>query len=132
VTRVQSALSSTAYALFALEQTLSLREIEIGARVGAFPAATTHTPEWFSAAAEGSTLLQMAPELQVLPADLEEAGRVDLTGIDLISVYAPELMALDEAEEPEVAEPTPAPASVERPRTSMQIGLLKELGNLDD
>ena len=131
MTHVQNALTSTAYALFALEQPLPLAEIEKGARAGGFPAAATHTPGWFSAAAEGSSLLDMAPELQVLPSDLEEADRVDVTGIDLIHVYAPELTMVEEAEEPS-PEPASPPTPAEKPRTSTQIGLLKELGNLDD
>lgn len=133
---LQKALSTTAYALFALEQPLDLDALAQGARAGAFPAALTHTPEWFAAAAEGSSLLEMAPELQVLPTDLEEADAVDVTGIDLIHVYAPEMQAVVEAEERKKAEeaappppPAPRPAT---PRTSTQIGLLKELDNLDD
>jgi hypothetical protein len=129
--RVQSVLSSTAYALFALEQPLPLADIAQGARAGAFPAAATHTPEWFAAAAEGSSLLEMAPELQVLPTDLEEADLVDVSGIDLIHVYAPELQGA-EPDQPPAPEPAPPTPAVEKPRTSTQIGLLKELGNLDD
>lgn len=131
---VQHAMWAAAYAMFALEQRLGLDELAQGARAGAFPAAATHTPEWFSAAAEGSSLLDMAPELQVLPADLEAAEQVDLTGIDLIHVYAPEMAAGLAADEPEDAEdeaPAAAPAA-EKPRTSTQLGLLKELGDLDD
>lgn len=130
---VQDALSSAAYALFALEQPLDLEQVAQGARAGAFPAAASRTPEWFAAAAEGADLLDMAPELQVLPTDLEEADRVDVTGIDLIHVYAPEMAAeraaAHEAEQPEPEPPAAEP--VEKPRTSTQIGLLKELGDLD-
>ena len=131
MTDVQAALSSAAYALFALEQPLGTDEIRQGARAGAFPAASSHTPGWFAAAAEGADLLDMAPELQVLPVDLEEAERVDVTGIDLIHVYAPEMtVEKAEQEEPEPVAP-PAPSPAEKPRTSTQIGLLKELGDLD-
>lgn len=125
---VQKALTAAAYALFALEQPLSLDEIAEGARAGAFPGAATHTPEWFAAAADGADLLEMAPELQVLPTDLEAARDVDLTGIDLIHVYAPEMHV--EAEAADAPEPV-APAAPATPRTSTQLGLLKELGNLD-
>jgi len=134
MTDVQRALSSAAYALFALEQPIGLEEIAQGARARAFPAAATHTPNWFAAAAEGADLLDMAPELQVLPTDLEEAERVDVSGIDLIHVYAPEMTERGETPEPDeepdetASTPTPAPT----PRTSTQIGLLKELGDLDD
>lgn len=129
---LEQALSSAAYALFALEQPLDLDQIEQGARAGAFPAAASHTPEWFAAAAEGADLLEMAPELQVLPADLEKADQVDLSGIDLIHVYAPE-MAVErgEADEEEPALPARPAAPAEKPRTSTQLGLLKELGDLD-
>jgi hypothetical protein len=123
--RIQEALSSTAYALFAFEQPLSLEEIAQGARAGAFPAGATHTPDWFAAAAEADSLLETAPELRVLPTDLEEADRVDVSGMDLIRVYAPEMQV---AEEEPAAAP---PAAAEKPRTSTQLGLLKELGNLD-
>ena len=133
MTDVQRALSSAAYALFALEQPIGLEEIAQGARARAFPAAATHTPDWFAAAAEGADLLDMAPELQVLSADLEEAERVDVSGIDLIHVYAPEMADRDESAEPaEEPDETPAAPAAPTPRTSTQIGLLKELGDLDD
>lgn len=133
MTDVQRALSSTAYALFALEQPIDLEDIAQGARARAFPAAATHTPDWFAAAAEGADLLDMAPELQVLPTDLEEAERVDVSGIDLIHVYAPEMAERGEpGEEPEEAPAPPAASPTPTPRTSTQIGLLKELGDLDD
>ena len=132
MTDVQRALSSTAYALFALEQPIDLEGIAQGARARAFPAAATHTPDWFAAAAEGADLLDMAPELQVLPTDLEEAERVDVSGIDLIHVYAPEMADRAEPEEVEEPQAPPPAAPTPTPRTSTQIGLLKELGDLDD
>ena len=133
MTDVQKALSAAAYALFALEQPLSLDDIATGARAGAFPAAATHTPEWFAAAAEGADLLDMAPELRVLPTDLEQAEQVDVSGIDIIHIYAPEMAAAREDEDESAeAEPAPPPTPVApTPRTSTQIGLLKELGDLD-
>ena len=127
---VQDAMSSSAYALFALQQPLTLAELAAGAADRSFPAAVNHTPDWFAAAAEDSSLLDMAPELQVLPSDLEAADRVDVSGIDLIHVYAPELTGIEDIEEP-VVEPEPAADPVAQPRTSTQLGLLKELGNLD-
>jgi hypothetical protein len=128
---VQGALSAAAYALFALEQPLPLAEIAQGARAGSFPAAALHTPDWFAAAADDSDLMDMAPELQVLPADLEAAARVDLSGIDLIHVYAPEMHVDAQPEESAEPEPEPPAPPAEQPRTSTQLGLLKELGNLD-
>ena len=136
---LERALSVAAYALFALEQPLSLEEIATGARTGAFPAAATHTPEWFAAAAEGMDLHVMAPELQVLPSDDEVADLVDVTGIDLIHVYAPEFAAasldsVDDTDESEKAEEDaqPVPPKAAKPGAATQIGLLKELGGLDD
>lgn len=137
---VERALAASAYALFALEQTLPLAEIAAGAHAGAFPAAATHTPEWFAAAAEGSDLLEMAPELQVLPTDLEAADLVDVSGIDLIHVYAPEMaaaasdMSADDSGEAEKAEEAAEAARPQAPKpgAATQIGLLKELGGLDD
>jgi hypothetical protein len=128
--RVQDALSSTAYALFALQQRISLPELAVGARDRSFPVAANHTPDWFAAAAQDSSLLEMAPELQVLPADLEAAEQVDVTGMDLIHVYAPELSGIEDVEEPAVPVEVPV-RPAEQPRTSTQLGLLKELGNLD-
>ena len=132
MTSAQESLSSAAYALFALQQPLDLPELAAAAPSGRFPLAATQTPDWFAAAASGeSSLRDVAPELQVLPADLEEADRVDVSGLDLIHVFAPELQSIEELDdEPPPAPATPTPAA-EQPRTSTQLGLLKELGNLD-
>ena len=133
MTRAQESLASAAYALFALQQPIELSELAAAAPGWRFPLAATQTPDWFAAAAsDESSLLDVAPELQVLPSDLEAADRVDVSGIDLIHVYAPELQTIEELDE---GEPVPAPAAPapahEQPRTSTQLGLLKELGNLD-
>ena len=133
MTRAQESLASAAYALFALQQPIELPELATAAPGWGFPLAATQTPDWFAAAASGeSSLLDTAPELQVLSSDLEAAGRVDVSGIDLIHVYAPELQSIEDLdeEEPAPAPAAPAPAA-EQPRTSTQLGLLKELGNLD-
>jgi hypothetical protein len=113
-------------------------ELAAAARDRAFPLAATQTPGWFAAAAHDDySLLDTAPELLVLPTDLASAAAVDVTGIDLIHVYAPELAEQSEvvAERPAV-EPAPvavkpAHAPVDLPSTSTQLGLLKELSNLD-
>ena len=133
MTRAQESLASAAYALFALQQPIDLPELAAAAPGWRFPLAATQTPDWFAAAASGeSNLSEMAPELQVLPTDLEAAGRVDVSGIDLIHVYAPELQTIEELDEDEAAPAPATPAPVaEQPRTSTQLGLLKELGNLD-
>ena len=123
---IQRMLTNTAYALFALEQELSLAEIAEGARAGVFPAATLHTPDWFAAAADSGDLLAMAPELREQPADDETGAR---SGVDLIRVYAPEssVERVDENADEDAGQPDP----VERVQGPVSIGLLKELGDLD-
>lgn len=123
------AIASATYALFALLQPVTLDELAAGGRGSTFPVAATSTPDWFSAAAsQDSSLLETAPELLVLSPDRDASQTVDVTGIDLIHVYAPELEKIEELEE----EPKPAPvATPATPRTSTQMGLLKELSNLD-
>jgi hypothetical protein len=127
-------VASSAYAMFALLQPITLDELREGARTHSFPFAESQTPDWFAAAAsDESSLLETAPELLVLAPDSDSADEVDVTGIDLIHVYAPELQGIDDVEEepePEAAAPKPAPAPA-TPRTSTQMGLLKELSNLD-
>jgi hypothetical protein len=132
MTSAQESLSSAAYALFALQQPLDLPELAAAAPSWRFPLAATQTPDWFAAAASGeSSLRDVAPELQVLSTDLEEADRVDVSGMDLIHVYAPELQSIEDLEDEPVAAPAAPAAAPEQPRTSTQLGLLKELGNLD-
>ena len=118
------------YSLMALEQPIGLPELTEGAQTFSFPALATQTPEWFAAAADDTDLLAMAPELQVLPPDDGEVSQ-QAVDIDLIHVYAPEMAALEDDEDVEVAPPPvaqrPAPAGA-----AAQIGLLKELEDLDD
>lgn len=122
------------YSLVALEQPLSLGEIAEGAVTRSFPALRTNTPEWFAAAAAGSDLLAMAPELQALsPEVASDEGRVTSPDLDLIHVYAPEMAVLEELEVDEDEESTsPATPSAPTPAAGTQIGLLKELGDLED
>ena len=137
MTVARESVASATYALFALEQPISLVELAAAARDSRFPLAATLTPGWFAAAAqEDYSLLDTAPELLVLPRDLETAAQVDVTGIDLIHVYAPELSP--DAPRPVVValppKPEPEPvvdAEPDLPSTSTQLGLLKELSNLD-
>lgn len=130
---ITRAITTSAYALFALQQPLSLDRIADGVHALEFPEAETTTPQWFAAAAsDESSLLDTAPELVAIQEDAEAIGVADVSGIDLIHVYAPQPVAFDRAPEPEPV-PDPAPvAKREQPRTSTQIGLLKELSNLDD
>lgn len=121
---LQPVLTSAAYAIFALEQPITLREIADGARAGSFPSGRLHTPDWFAAAAESADLLSMAPELQVLPGDTTDG--VDVTGVDLIHVYAPEMAGrLDEPPQ----QPRP---DAEPPTEARRIDLLREISGLDD
>jgi hypothetical protein len=129
----QKAIATSAYALFALQQPVSLDQIADGAGTSSFALAPMQTPSWFAAAAsEESSLLETAPELLVLPGDGDDDSDIDVTGIDLIRVYAPELDQLEEVEELQSDEEPGRPVEVvAKPRTSTQIGLLKELSNLD-
>jgi len=138
MTAARDSIASATYALFALEQPISLVELAAAARDSRFPLAATLTPGWFAAAAhEDYSLLDTAPELLVLSTDLDSVASVDVSGIDLIHVYAPELA---DPSASRISEPTPVPvasaepvpvASPEMPSTSTQLGLLRELSNLD-
>ena len=127
-------VASAAYAMFALLQPITLDELREGAKTHSFPFAESQTPDWFAAAAsDQSSLLETAPELLVLAPDMDGSEPVDVSGIDLIHVYAPELQGIEDLDEepaPVKAEPEPAPGPT-TPRTSTQMGLLKELSNLD-
>lgn len=128
--------AEVAYACFALQQPLDLAELAAGAREHRLPMADAQTPDWFAAAAStGSSLLDMAPELVVLPTDLDAAERVDVGGIDLVRMYAPELAALeDDGAEvvPEPVVPTTDAPKAQRDRSSVKFDLLKELADLED
>lgn len=134
MTALEESMAAAAYALFALQQPLPLSQLSASAGQRVFPLAFSQTPDWFAAASDSeSSLLETAPELLVLPGD--DDSDVDVSGIDLIHVYAPELQSvedLDEDEEPparvEPATATPPPTS---PDTARQLGLLRELSDLD-
>ncbi len=143
MTDILRSLNTATYGLFALEQPLSLEEIAAGAQRRVFPAAALHTPEWFAAAAEGQDLLAIAPELQpdVVP---DEQGQ-RLAEVDLIRVYG--TTRADQPEDDGVSGISPAEqkatlskpteddelhAEPARSSPAVHIGLLKELGELDD
>jgi hypothetical protein len=129
---LQKSIASAAYALFALQQPIPLDALADGTASGRFPLAQTSSPQWFAAAAsEESSLLDTAPELLAMPEDAEAAGVADVSGIDLIHVYAPELLEVEQIEEPPPPPATRPDVPAEKPSTSTQIGLLKELSNLD-
>jgi hypothetical protein len=128
---VNEALAAAAYALFALEQPIPVEELRSAAPERGFPLATQTTPDWFANAADDDyDLRQTAPELLVLSGD---GAEVDVTGIDLIHVYAPELAGLEDDDEAPPAPPDAAPAHgpSATPRTATQLGLLRELDDLD-
>lgn len=125
---MSDALAAASYALFALEQPIPIEELRAATSDRSFPLASQSTPDWFAnAAADDYDLHETAPELLVLPGGGDE---VDVTGIDLIHVYAPELAGLED--EPDSGpEPDLEPATSATPRTSTQLGLLRELDDLD-
>jgi hypothetical protein len=129
---MQGPMASAVYCLFALQQRLPLEQLAEAAPGRAFPMSLAQTPEWFAAAsAHGSSLLDTAPELLGLPTGAD--NRVDLSGLDLIRVYAPELQAAADLED-DGLEPPPAAEPVKRaatPGTATQIGLLREISDLD-
>ncbi|MDP1876763.1 MAG: hypothetical protein Q8M17_04285 [Actinomycetota bacterium] len=125
------ALAAMAYALFAFHQPVPLKDLAAASPSRAFPLAAQQTPDWFAAAATGeSSLLETAPELQALPVEEADASGAEVTGIDLIRIYAPELQAIDD----ETVQPVVTAARVPEDnasQTATQLGLLKELGNLE-
>ncbi len=134
---VQESLVASFYALFAFEQNLRLDELAVGAQSREFPAAATHTPDWFAAAADSVDILAMAPELRVMSADETDDESV-VDELDIISVYAPE-MAAQRRERAEAAQAraagveTASDATVEPVnRGPSSFELLRELSGLDD
>ena len=108
-----------AYGLAALQQPLDLAELAAAAPGRHLPMADPQTPDWFAAAATaGTSLLEMAPELQVVPP--VAAVPVAIEGVDLVRIYAPE-----QAERP-------APGRPKGDREGMKLDLLKELAGLED
>jgi hypothetical protein len=129
---MNEALATAAYALFALEQPIPLEDVRAAASTHGFPLASQTTPDWFANAADDDyDLRQTAPELLVLSGD---GAEVDVTGIDLIHVYAPELAGLEDDDDvttPADPGPEPAHGPSATPRTATQLGLLRELDDLD-
>lgn len=132
MSKPHDSLASSAYALFALQQPLTLEQLAVAADDLSFPLATTQTPEWFSAAGSpGSSLADTAPELVVGQGPGSANGSEEK--LDLVRMYAPELgpddaRASAPPRPPINPAPEPAPAA-ERPDEAMQM--LRELDNLD-
>jgi hypothetical protein len=137
---VLEGLRTAAFGMFALEQALPLGDLRPLAAGVPLIAQGSRSPDWFSAAAsEHASLLDTAPELVAL--DGRDSGssadaqiRADA---DIIGMYAPEAPAylrplvggVELEFEPEVLEA--ASEAGLTPRTSVQLGLLRELSDLD-
>lgn len=132
-------LSDVAFAMFALQQPLTLDEIADGARDRRLPMADPQTPDWFAALATGgASLMDIAPELRVLPAEPEQAPAPDVQGLDLVRIYSDHVAQVEEGAGTEgetsalVDQVKPAVPAGPPPEASRQIGLLKELDGLDE
>ena len=135
---VAEGLTAVVYGMFALEQDVPLEGLRRASAGAALQAHKPQTPEWFAAAAsENATLLDTAPELLAMepgnPAGSpEQVVRADS---DIIGIYAPDGPAYRRGAPPrEDAAPVvdePARDADLAPRTSVQMGLLKELSDLD-
>jgi hypothetical protein len=98
------------------------------------------SPEWFAAAADDeASLLQTAPELLAMSSS--ESDPVVPRDSDIIGIYSPsspralrDRLRLESAKPPVITEPdavTPVSVEANSPRTSVQMGLLRELDVLD-
>lgn len=127
-------LATAGYGAYALTQALELDELAPFSERPKLVAAQPIAPAWFAAAAaaaDSTDLLATAPEL---------IASVPAHGMsfdsDLVAIYAPEFR--DQFDAPKVprgfVEPPPPAPSVApaTPRTSVQMGLLRELSDLDD
>jgi hypothetical protein len=133
-------LSMVAYAMFALQQQLPLSELHPESAGVTMRSARRQSPEWFAAAADDeASLLQTAPELLAMSGTgSDQAVPRDS---DIIGIYAPnspralrDKLRLESAKPPVMDEaeqiPVPLPEA-NSPRTSVQMGLLRELDALD-
>lgn len=133
-----------AYALFALQQEVPLSELSPAQEEVHFHVRPSHTPEWFSAAAsQDASLLEMAPELLAHAWQAQDSGVEPSVrpGSDIIEIYAPgsrgeastldkpNLRLVDPIIEAEAAEIETD--EDDQPRTSIQMGLLADLADLD-
>ena len=135
-----ASLSTVAYAMFALQQQLPLSELHPESAGVTMRSTRRQSPEWFAAAADDeASLLQTAPELLAMSST--DADPVVPRDSDIIGIYAPnspralrDKLRLESAKPPVIEEtesvqpPLPETSS---PRTSVQMGLLRELDALD-
>ncbi len=116
-----SELAAVTYASIALTQDLPLGRIAEGHTSGQLPLAQLHTPEWFAAAAEEhASLLDTAPELQVMDDSRDRSG----ARLDLVGIYG--------LKEPLEAPSVPATQKAIDKNEGARLGLLRELEGLDD
>lgn len=128
-----SELADVAFAVFALQQPVSLAAMAQPAHERRLIMASAHSPGWFAAAASSSSLPDIAPELN---ADQSDPGSADREVMDLVWLYAPELREVERDEAEPAAPPAsssgvPGPIARESPASSVQIGLLRQLSDFD-
>lgn len=131
--------ATLAYSMFAMHQDLPVDQMQPMTDKPELVAPRHQSPEWFAAASSpDASLLDVAPELLAMPptaAGTESAGGVRPDS-DIIGIYAPETTGEYRRPVLPIA-PAPAPAAASddddeaSPRTSVQIGLLRELAELD-
>ena len=135
-----ASLSTVAYAMFAFQQQLPLSELHPECAGVTMRSTHRQSPEWFAAAADDdASLLQTAPELLAMSST--EADPLVPRDSDIIGIYAPnspralrDRLRLDSAMPPVIADVEPEPksaAEANSPRTSVQMGRLRELDALD-
>lgn len=135
-----ASLSTLAYAMFALQQQLPLSELHPESAGVTMRSARRQSPEWFAAAADDeASLLQTAPELLAM-SSTDEDPMVPRDS-DIIGIYAPnspralrDKLRLESAKPAVISELEPdpqVPFESHSPRTSVQMGLLRELDALD-
>jgi len=141
---VYRAMVDAAYAIFALQQEVPLSELSPAQEEVHFQVRQSHTPQWFAAAAnDDASLLEMAPELLAHAWQAQDQGEEPAVhpGSDIIEIYAPGARRDDlDADKPNLRLVEPL-AEVEaneseqveedQPRTSIQMGLLADLADLD-
>lgn len=121
----RDAIANLPYALFALQQSVTLEELHPAADRIAMRAAKPQSPEWFAAAAsDEASLLETAPEL--LAANTNAATTVVSPDSDIIEIYAPGSVRPSRSM-PAVEEEDAGDA----PRASKAFELLQELTTLD-
>ena len=124
-----SELADVAFAVFALQQPVTLDAMAERAREHRLIMASVHSPGWFAAAASSSSLPDIAPELHADQSDLDAANREVM---DLVWLYAPELRDLEPEDSSTASEQEQVrPIKPEPANSSVQIGLLRQLSDFD-